>query len=422
MFRAFPENTKFAPRRPVILVASLGLSLVGCSQMSGLRSVGAERPSLLALWERPKNPSPSPGADSYAQAMHGGDDETNALAAEDSEKTRDSSDPAPAAKRPSLARLGPKPKTPSVPPGRDRRPSDDEAVRVTLGQPTTLPSAKSATALALNQPAKTGSWRGERSTAPASESTELPLAANPSPRVVTHPVDDPRAILARVEKAVDQLDSYQVHMTRSERMGQGTQPDESILLSIRRNPRAVRLEWTSGPNKGREVIYSAALDPKSLFVHMPTNGLPLPTMKISVDNPLVRKNSRHSITEAGFDVMLKELLSAGSNSTSQIDYRGLEKPKGDDALAYHFVHHDDHGETWDVFLDPQSLLPRRVEARDSRGQVIEHYVYKEMKPNPAALTAADAFEPDQRWGRSEGMLSRFARGFSGTANEPTTTR
>ena len=430
MVKSFRENKGRSRRRPVVVVASLGLSLAGCSEMSGLRSVGTDRPSLLTLWERPKTASPKPGADSYAQAMHANDDkldDSDALAESEPANPRVRGDSTAAANRAKLARRDPKLEGPSTesPADHDKSLTDADAVRVTLGQPTALPSARLATAVAAAQPsdrdAQPRGWKSERSTAPPAESSELALAATPGSKATRADVD-PRAILAQVEKAVDRLESYQVHMTRAEKIGDASQPEEHILLSIRRKPRAVRLEWTSGPNKGREVIYSEALDPRSLFVHMPATGLPIPTMKISVDSPLVRKNSRHSITEAGFDVMLKELLLAGVTNSARVDYRGRKTPEGDDTPAYHFVHHDDHDETWDVYLDTRSLLPRRVEARDAHGRLIEHYVYNEMQPNPESLATADAFTPDARWGRSDGMLSRIARSFDGTSKPPTASR
>ena len=55
------------------MVACLGLGLclvdAGCSGISGLRSVGTERPSLLSFWDRQGPGSPTPENDSYAQAM-----------------------------------------------------------------------------------------------------------------------------------------------------------------------------------------------------------------------------------------------------------------------------------------------------------------------------------------------------------------
>src|SRR3984885_7163361 len=55
------------------MVACLGLGLclvdAGCSGISGLRSVGTERPSLLSFWDRQGPGSPTPENDAYAQAM-----------------------------------------------------------------------------------------------------------------------------------------------------------------------------------------------------------------------------------------------------------------------------------------------------------------------------------------------------------------
>ena len=103
------------------------------------------------------------------------------------------------------------------------------------------------------------------------------------------------------------LKTYQVKISRQERVQGQLQPEEDILLSIRRNPKAVRLEWSNGPNQGREVIYSSTLDPGMIFVHQPSTAILLPSMKIPVDSPLVTKNSRHSITEAGFDTILENM-------------------------------------------------------------------------------------------------------------------
>ena len=66
-----------------------------------------------------------------------------------------------------------------------------------------------------------------------------------------------------------------------------------------------------------------------------------------------------------------------------------------------------------------------VVAQDSHGQLIERYVYREIRENPTDLAVASAFEPDKRWGESKGLLGRLARAAAGT-NQPapaaTTTR
>ena len=65
------------------------------------------------------------------------------------------------------------------------------------------------------------------------------------------------------------------------------------------------------------------------------------------------------------------------------------------------------------------MLPRMVFAEDSRGELIERYIYREILENPDDLAAAGAFDPDQRWGESKGLLGRLARAAS-NSNLPAT--
>jgi hypothetical protein len=230
---------------------------------------------------------------------------------------------------------------------------------------------------------------------------------------------DPKTLLSRAEARLDAMKTYQVKIARLEKVNGALQPEEDILLSIRRDPKAVRLEWSSGPSKGREVIYSNAIDPRVIFVHMPAGAIPLPVMKIAVDSPLVMKNSRHSITEAGFDTIVENLRKSargseeGRSDAGTLSYQGLERPDALDQECHHFVRHTSSGETWAVYLDVHSLLPRMVLAKDSHGELIERYVYRDIRENPIELVAAGAFEPDQRWGESKGLLGRLARATPG---------
>ena len=258
--------------------------------------------------------------------------------------------------------------------------------------------------------------------------TALAPKANTPPR--TAEVLDTKAILAQAEARLNGMNTYQVKISRIERVGGQLQPEEDILLSVQRDPKAVRLEWADGPNKGREVIYSSTLDPQMIFVHMASSPIPIPTMKIAVDSPLVMRNSRHAITEAGFDTIIDNLRKAQATATKgqqgpdSLEYKAIETPPGLDAPAHHFVRKTRSGETWNVYLDSRTLLPRLVSAADSRGELIERYIYREVHENPVELKTATAFVPDQRWGPSNGLLSRLARAAAGpgqpTASQSTT--
>jgi len=242
---------------------------------------------------------------------------------------------------------------------------------------------------------------------------------------------DARTILSGSEAKLRSLDTYQVKIARIERVGGRLQPEEEILLSIRRDPKAVRLEWAAGPNQGREVIYSSRLDQRSLYVHLPKSAIPLPTMKIPVDSPMVMKNSRHSITEAGFDTIIESLRQYLERTGPQeadpgeLVYQGVEKPPGLDRPSHRFTRRSASGATWTAFLDARTMLPCLVLAKDSAGQLDERYIYHEVHENPLELASADAFDPDRRWGEPKGVLSRFARSIAdpqGVKNRQSPTR
>ena len=388
------------------LVAMLGLSLgfldVGCAGINGFRSVGTERPSWLGLRNSSPAPSASPSTDLYAQRMHEGESQLNA----GTKQTEWASSGSPKREAATILDNSPPESIPFTQgPG-------EKTVRVTLGRPEPLPTRAQ----------------------PAAATSELASKPSPSPRKIegtTENAPDPQAILARAEARLHGMNTYQVKISRIERVGRQLQPEEEILLSIQRDPKAVRLEWADGPNKGREVIYSSALDPKMIFVHVANTAISIPTMKIAVDNPMVMRNSRHPITDAGFDTIIDNLRKARTTTTGEqgnrdsLTYKGVETPPGLDAPSHHFVRRTLSGETWNVYLDSTTMLPRLVSADDSTGELVERYIYREIRENPQDLETASAFVPDQRWGESNGLLSRLARAAAGPAQpaaSQTTTR
>ncbi len=75
-------------------------------------------------------------------------------------------------------------------------------------------------------------------------------AAGPEPTAVTSDqwLTDAETVLARV-------DSYSALFHKRERIGSELLPDEVVRLLFKR-PFKVRLQWTSGPLQGRDVIYA----------------------------------------------------------------------------------------------------------------------------------------------------------------------
>ena len=447
--------------------------LTGCSGFGGLQSVGAW-PPLAHLWER-QPPSPSPENDSYAQVMRptlglntkladakkqpptqGSNDGSSGLTDGNPSGTaianRTTAGDQTDGSHGLQVTLGRPEPLPGLSPG-----SDSEQTRLAASVPPTWrptgdePDAADAPALAgpapviaadnslpedLRSPPAVPARK--EAAAPAAEHVPAQLAlgspaeAAPDLNALAsgEPADPPAradasVILAKAQAKLRSMDAYQVKMQRRERVGGSVLPEEELVLSIRAKPKAVRLEWVNGSSKGREVIFSPSLDEKMIYVHQPGAAAVLPSVRIAVDNPLVMKNSRHTIAEAGFEMILANLQKSKTDQeggaeagVASLEYKGLEKAAGVDRPCHHFVRHTPSGETWNVYLDPRSLLPRLVLAEDKQGELLERYVYSEVRENPKELTTAAAFSPSERWGDGKGLFSRIARAAAGS-NVPT---
>ncbi len=472
------------------LLACLGLCVccaeLGCSGLGGLHSVGTW-PPFSHYWDRGPG-SPSPENDTYAQTMRahlglngkpaqdakpgparGGGNDSASPGAKDAgtgvglpvgeesgspEKLDGTPDVkvtlGPPEPLPGVLLASQREDRPSSPSGRlawhtagnDSESRRDRAVESPAAQPV-LASDSGRRALepaggdaAVAVPGE-GAILASSAAAPAhaalAGSDEGGMAAGAELAEEEKPAagEEAKRILTDAVAKLEALKSYQVKMVRRERVGGVVQPEEDIVLSIRRKPRAVRLEWTGGSSKGREVIFSPTLDEKIIYVHQPATAVVVPSLKIAVDSPLVMKNSRHSIADAGFDTILENMRKskpareAGKSGTARLDYKGLEKTEGLERPCHHFVRHTASEETWDIYLDPRSLLPRLVIAENAQGDLLERYVYSDIRENPNDLASADAFDPGERWGDGKGFFSRIAKAARGSnlpSNNASTTR
>src|SRR5262249_10829778 len=153
--------------------------------------------------------------------------------------------------------------------GSSVKPVRDETIRVTLGRPEPLPTSPRPVvpSIDLSSTSTPRSWKS--TVAQSDPDRDQNAAAGVSPRRYQGSRDqpatkaaarqaprpnsaDPAALLSQAEAKLEALNTYQVRISRIERVGGQLLPEEEILLSIRRHPKAVRLEWPSGANKGRE--------------------------------------------------------------------------------------------------------------------------------------------------------------------------
>ncbi|MEJ7637457.1 MAG: DUF1571 domain-containing protein [Singulisphaera sp.] len=265
--------------------------------------------------------------------------------------------------------------------------------------------------------------------APSSPSGPVALEAPvtlPGARPDVEPPQSPatttaESVLADSRARLEGLGNYQVWLNRQERVGKTLGTPEDVVLSIRRRPAAVRLEWPNGPHKRREVLYSAGENDGLMHVNMADSRLPVPRLSLPPDTPLVMHNTRHPNTPAGVATNLKKVEEAiksekaGDSAAGKVTYEGLEKAEQLDRPATRSCA-TPSGETWAVYIDPQSRLPVLVQAVDAKGELLERYVFSNPRYDLPELAQADAFDPNVRWGPPKGFFSRLAKA-NGTDNQ-----
>jgi hypothetical protein len=146
------------------------------------------------------------------------------------------------------------------------------------------------------------------------------------------------------------------------------------------------------------------------------------------DSPLVLRNSRHPITEAGLGTILGNLKKtcdankSGDQEHGRISYGGLEQPEQLDHPCHKIVQVAPNGDTCQVFVDPTSKLPVMVQLDAAGGELLERYFFRDVVADPAELASADAFDPNRRWTSGKGLLSRLNVPQDNAAADPAVTR
>ena len=235
-------------------------------------------------------------------------------------------------------------------------------------------------------------------------SSRRPVTSAPAPRELA--VSGVSKVVGDARTALDQMTSYQLSLNRQERVGETLLPAEDLIMSIRRAPKAARLTWADGPHQGREVLYRADEPGGLMHVNMADSKLPIPRLNLVPDSPMVMKNSRHPITEAGLDPLVASMEEA-ARAGSLTDL-GMQTPVPLDHPHHGVLRKTATGDVWKAYFDPNNHLPALVECRSSTGDLIESYRFQNIRPNLPELASNDAFDPDSRWGAPRGLFGRMS--------------
>lgn len=212
-----------------------------------------------------------------------------------------------------------------------------------------------------------------------------------------------KRVLLLATQRWDAIDTYDVQMTRRERIDGKMNPQDEVAMTFRKQPFSVYLKNIGEVGKGREVLYVQGAYKDEMQIRTGAgDGIPGLRVSKSPDDPQVRARSRHSIREAGFgnsiDRLAKvvALVEAGQLPQQYVHYVGVVKrpefgerpleqitrtvPPKQEGL--------DAGGTWQLFYDasPQSAsygLPVLAILTDHRGGEVEYVCYTRFQ-SPSA--------------------------------------
>jgi hypothetical protein len=193
-------------------------------------------------------------------------------------------------------------------------------------------------------------------------------------------------------KAVDALGTYSYTMRKRERVKGTLHDEQEIVATIREKPFAARLEFIKGPGAGRRVLFNPSIRATDFRVKEPGVLSVLGGLWIGVDSSLAKKDSNHSVKEAGLGNLLRRFKKDHDRALPlggfEVKHEGWDK-KGNFCSMWISPN---KGVGFDsaksrICTDLKSGLPSKVESFDGAGEMIETYEFSNAKQ----VTLSDVF-------------------------------
>ncbi len=274
-----------------------------------------------------------------------------------------------------------------------------------LGRPETAPAVTARSAAAdAPRPAP-------RNDVPPPPANKAPLPASTSAR----------QLIQNAQGRYARIDCYIVRLTRREMLDKEMKPEERLLFKFRKKPWSVYFKWLEKTGKGREAVYVKGRYGDKIHTRLAAGDVLLfpagSRIALAPDNPLVLKQTRHPITEAGIGATLDrlgEVLAGTERGDRKLGSLTLLEPAARpefeqpvQALEHAIPVKCDpglpRGGKRTFYFSPANGLPTLIRTQDERGQEVEYYRYDYFQPC-VKLDDAD-FDPDQLWGKPRSATS-----------------
>jgi hypothetical protein len=193
-------------------------------------------------------------------------------------------------------------------------------------------------------------------------------------------------------RAVDALGTYSYRMKKSERINGAMHEEQEIVTTIREKPFAARLEFINGPGKGRRVLFNSEIRKRDFRVKEPGFLKIFGGLWIDVDSSLAKKDSNHTILEAGLGNLLRRFKRDHDRAVPLGGFAVKHEGWNAKGSFCSIWVSPNKGVGFDsastrICTDLKTGLPSKVESYDVKGTLIETYEFYDAKK----VTLSDAF-------------------------------
>jgi hypothetical protein len=201
-------------------------------------------------------------------------------------------------------------------------------------------------------------------------------------------------LLTDAKKNTDCLSDYTLTITSQERVGGRLLPEATRFVKFKR-PFSLYMKNLTGKRKNLEIIYVKGKNNDKMIVS-PGGILGGITARVSPDSILAKRESRHTITEAGLPNLMDRMISILQEQDKKTDCRPAVTYLGEGYAASKKVvrvriENTSYAPKTEITLDAATLYPVSIISYDADGSLLESYNYHDIKTN-IGLTDAD-FDP-----------------------------
>lgn len=191
-------------------------------------------------------------------------------------------------------------------------------------------------------------------------------------------------LLEAGKASASRMGTYETHVVKRERVSGELLKPQTIHLSVRQSPRALRLEVLDGPAKGRKVVYDSSVKKNELRVREAGVLGMAGAVWIDMNGRLARGDTNHPVTDFAFTSIIGILEDCFAKAEAVGGYS--RQDEGLDAAGRYCITFDApeggahlYAKRARICVEPVLALPVVLEIDDARGP-LERFDFSHVQP------------------------------------------